>query len=52
MKIDQFDNEMKKNDFKKDKKHYYWMTMDQMQNDSEIQKKNLDVIDFVKEVGK
>ena len=26
--------------------------MDQMQNDSEIQKKNLDVIDFVKEVGK
>ena len=52
VRIDQFDNEMKKNDFKKDKKHYYWMTMDQMQNDSEIQKKNLDVIDFVKEVGK
>ena len=43
---------MKQDDFKKDERHYYWMTMDQMQNDSEIQKKNLDVIDFVKETGK
>lgn len=50
--IDQFDIDMKKSDFKKEEKHYYWMTMDQMQNDSEIQKKNLDVIDFVKEADK
>ncbi len=52
VKIDQFDDEMKKSDFKKYEKHYYWMKMEQMQNDSEIQKENLDVIDFVKEMGK
>ena len=50
--ISEFDEDMKQDDFKKDERHYYWMTMDQMQNDSEIQKKNLDVIDFVKETGK
>ena len=29
--------------------HYYWMTVEDMEKDTNIRKKNLEVLDFVKE---
>lgn len=40
---------MKQDDFVLHGKHYYWMTMGDMQKDSRIMKVNMDVVDFVKE---
>ena len=30
-------------------KHYYWMSMSEMEKDKNIQEKNLEVVDFAKE---
>ena len=38
---------MQKKDFVYNQKHYYWMSIDEMRNDSEIRNKNLDVVEFV-----
>ena len=36
-------------DFIVNKRHYYWMTLSDMQHDENIIKKNMEVVDFVKE---
>ena len=48
--IDNLSEISQKNDFLKNGKHFYWMTLGEMAKDDNIAKKNLDVIDFVKEV--
>lgn len=47
--IENLPENLKKQDFKIGNKHYYWMTMQEMEKDENIQKKNLEVLDFVKE---
>ena len=42
-------NEQKEN-FVVNGRHYYWMSISDMERDPNIVKKNLDVIDFVKEL--
>lgn len=37
------------NDFVKNERHYYWMTLSDMEKDENILNKNLEVVDFVKE---
>lgn len=36
-------------DFSINEKHYYWMTIPEMEQDENIVKKNIEVVDFVKE---
>ncbi len=40
---------MKADDFSIKSKHYYWMTIKDMEQDENIMKKNMEVVDFVKE---
>lgn len=47
-KILDFDDELKKKSFIIDGKKFYWMTIQEMENDPDIQKKNLDVVNLVK----
>ena len=47
--IDEFPDNEKKDDFIVNDRHYYWMSISDMEKDSNIAKKNLEVIDFVKE---
>lgn len=47
--ISSFPDRMKKDNFIHNNKHYYWMTMEEMEKDENIIKKNVDVLDFVKE---
>lgn len=47
--IENLPKDLKEPDFKIGNKHYYWMTMQEMEKDENIQKKNLEVLDFVKE---
>lgn len=47
--IENLPEALKEPDFKIGNKHYYWMTMQEMEKDENIQKKNLEVLDFVKE---
>ena len=42
-------DEFRKDNFEISGRHYYWMTIDEMEKDDNIKKKNLDVVDFVKE---
>lgn len=42
---------IKKTEFEIDGKYYYWMTMSEMEQDKEIQSKNLDVVDLVREIA-
>lgn len=49
IKIDEFPDNEKKEDFIVNGRHYYWMSISDMEKDSNIAKKNLEVIDFVKE---
>lgn len=44
-----FPEKFKKDNFVINGKHYYWMPMPEMEKDKNIQEKNLEVIDFVKE---
>ena len=48
--IDHLSEIFPENDFLKNGKHFYWMTLSEMEQDDNIAKKNLDVIDFVKEI--
>lgn len=50
VKIPEFPEKEKEMDFEVNGIHYYWMTMEEMGKDSNIRKKNLEVLDFVKEV--
>ena len=43
---------MNKNDFSINSRHYYWMTISEMEKDNNIMKKNMEVVDFVKECEK
>ena len=43
---------MNKNDFSINSRHYYWMTISEMEKDDNIMKKNMEVVDFVKECEK
>lgn len=44
-----FPEKFKKDNFVINGKHYYWMSMSEMEKDKNIQEKNLEVVDFVKE---
>ena len=43
---------MEKDNFVINNKHYYWMTLDDMMNDSDIQEKNSEVVEFVRDMVK
>lgn len=43
---------MNENDFSIKSRHYYWMTISEMEKDDNIMKKNMEVVDFVKECEK
>ena len=47
--IHKFPEIMKKADFVVNGKHYYWMTIEEMEKDKRIMSVNMDVVDFVKE---
>lgn len=49
MVIHSFTDDMKKDDFVINGVHYFWMTISEMQKDSNIMTKNMDVVDFVNE---
>ena len=49
IRIDDLSEIFQKSDFLRNGKHFYWMTLSEMERDDNIAKKNLDVIDFVKE---
>lgn len=49
MEIGQFPECERKKDFILNNKHYYWMSIEEMEADENIIKKNLEVVDFVKE---
>lgn len=40
---------MKANDFSISSRHYYWMSIKDMEHDENIMKKNMEVVDFIKE---
>ena len=42
-------DKFKKDNFEVNGKHYYWMTIEEMEKDDNIKEKNLEVVDFVKE---
>ena len=42
-------DKFKKDNFEVNGKHYYWMTIEEMEKDNNIKEKNLEVVDFVKE---
>ena len=39
---------MKHKDFECDGKKYYWMTIDELEQDIKVQKKNRDIVGYVK----
>ena len=47
--IQKFPEAMRKDDFVWNGKHYYWMTIENMEKDNRIMSVNMDVLDFVKE---
>ena len=47
--IQVFPEDEQKENFVVNGRHYYWMSISDMERDPNIVKKNLDVIDFVKE---
>ena len=49
IKIQVFPGDEQKENFVVNGRHYYWMSISDMERDPNIVKKNLDVIDFVKE---
>ena len=49
MRCNNIPDEFRKDNFEISGRHYYWMTIDEMEKDDNIKKKNLDVVDFVKE---
>ena len=49
IKIQVFPEDEQKENFVVNGRHYYWMSISEMERDPNIVKKNLDVIDFVKE---
>ena len=49
IKIQVFPGDEQKENFVGNGRHYYWMSISDMERDPNIVKKNLDVIDFVKE---
>lgn len=49
-KISDFPESMKQPSFKQDGVTYYWMTIEEMKQDSDIQKKNLDVVQEVEKL--
>lgn len=49
IKIQVFPEDEQKENFVVNGRHYYWMSISDMERDPNIVKKNLDVIDFVKE---
>ncbi|MBR1597364.1 MAG: hypothetical protein IJ661_00460 [Lachnospiraceae bacterium] len=49
-KVKRYSDILKQNEFEIDGRHYYWMTLDEMENDERIRECNLDVVRFVKEM--
>ena len=47
IKIQVFQGDEQKENFVVNGRHYYWMSISDMERDPNIVKKNLDVIDFV-----
>ena len=44
-----FPEMLRGDDFTIEDRHYYWMSMEDMENERNIQKKNMDVVNFVKD---
>lgn len=49
MHVNSVPDEFKKDNFEINGKHYYWMTIEEMERDDNIREKNLEVVDLVKE---
>ena len=49
LKIHHFPEQTRQTDFVLNGRHYYWMTLEEMEHDENIEKKNMEVVDFVKE---
>lgn len=47
--ISHFPEKITYNDFSINGRHYYWMSIPEMENDTNIMKKNKEVVDFIKE---
>ena len=47
--ISHFPEKNTHNDFSINGRHYYWMSITEMENDTNIMKKNKEVVDFIKE---
>ena len=45
--ISNFPEDMRNDNFTLNGKHYYWMSIDDMREDKEIRKKNLEIVEFV-----
>lgn len=52
LKIHHFPEQTRQTDFVLNGRHYYWMTLEEMEHDENIEKKNMEVVDFVKECEK
>lgn len=48
--IKEFPKMMQQDSFECDNKKYFWMTMAELERDSNVQKKNEDILQFVKEL--
>ena len=49
LQVNRFSEQEMEKDFVVNGKHYYWMSIEEMEKDGNIRNKNLEVVDFVKE---
>ena len=49
LQVNRFSEQEMEKDFVVNGKHYYWMSIEEMEKDDNIRNKNLEVVDFVKE---
>ena len=49
LQVNRFSEQEMGKDFVVNGKHYYWMSIEEMEKDDNIRNKNLEVVDFVKE---
>ena len=49
LQVNRFSDQEMEKEFVVNGKHYYWMSIEEMEKDDNIRNKNLEVVDFVKE---
>lgn len=49
--IRNYPEEMRKDSFQCDGKEYSWMTLDELEQDDNVRKKNSDILNYVKEMA-